>query len=59
MTTLVFVVVMTFTMDVLVRMFARLMGVFLAIMGMGHGLVVMLVLMFVFVVAAHFDSPPW
>jgi hypothetical protein len=55
---LVVVVVMTFAMHVLVRMFPRLMGMFMTIMGMRHGLVVMLVLMFVFVVAAHFDSPP-
>jgi hypothetical protein len=52
------VVVMTFAMDVLVRMFARLMGMFMTIMGMSHGLVVMLVLMLIFVVAAHSGSPP-
>jgi hypothetical protein len=51
-------VMMTFAMHMLVRMFPRLMGMFMTIMVMRHGLVVMLVLMFVFVVAAHFASPP-
>jgi hypothetical protein len=31
---------------------------FMTVMGMRYGLVLMLVLMFVFVMAAHFTSPP-
>jgi hypothetical protein len=55
---LVFVVVMAIAVHVLMGMFANLMGMFMTIMGMSHGLVVMLVLMRIFVVAAHSVSPP-
>jgi hypothetical protein len=55
---LMLMVMMTFAMHMLVRMFPLLMTMLMAIMGMSHGLVVMLVLMFVFVMATHFDSPP-
>jgi hypothetical protein len=48
------VVVMTFTVHMLVSMFAGLMTMLMAIMGMSHGLMVMLVLMLVFVMAAHY-----
>jgi hypothetical protein len=51
-------VVMTVAVHMLVRMFANLVRMFMTIMGMRHGLVVMLVLMFVFVMAAHIVSPP-
>jgi hypothetical protein len=57
-TTLVFVVVMTVAMHVLMSMFPGFMAMLMTIMGMRHGLVVMLVLMFIFVVAAHSASPP-
>jgi hypothetical protein len=56
---LVVVVVMTVAMHVLVSMFPGLMSMLMTVMGMRHGPVIMLVLMFVFVVAAHFDSPPF
>lgn len=56
---LMVVVVMTLAVHVLVGMFARFMAMLMAIMGMRHGFVFMLVLMFVFVVAAHSDSPPF
>ena len=52
-------VVMTFAVHMLVGMFAGLMAMLMTIMAMSHGFVVMLVLMFVFVVAAHFVSPPY
>jgi hypothetical protein len=51
-------VVMAFAVHVLVGMFAPLMAVLMTVMGMRRGLVFMLVLMFVFVVAAHSFSPP-
>ena len=53
-----FVVVMTLAMHVLVGMFPGLMSMLMAVMSMRHGLVIMFVLMFVFIVAAHFYSPP-
>jgi hypothetical protein len=53
-----FVVVMTLAMHVLVRMFPGLMSMLMTIMGMRRGLVLMLVLMLIFVVAAHSVSPP-
>ena len=44
---------MTIAMHVLMSMFAGFMAMLMTVMGMRHGLVVMLVLMFIFVVAAH------
>ena len=49
---------MTVAMHVLMSMFAGFMAMLMTIMGMRHVLVVMLVLMLVFVVAAHSVSPP-
>jgi hypothetical protein len=58
-TALVFVVVVTFAVHVLVRMLAGFVAMLMAFMGMGHGIVFMFVLMFVFVVATHSVSPPF
>jgi hypothetical protein len=52
------VIVMTVAVHMLVGMFPALMAVLMTVMRMSHGLVVMLVLVFVFVVAAHSNSPP-
>jgi hypothetical protein len=57
-TALVVVVVMTVAVYVLVDMFTGLVTMLMPVMGMGHTLVVMLVLMFVFVMATHSVSPP-
>ncbi len=51
-------IVMAVVVDMLVGMFTCLMAVLMAIVGMSHRLVLMLVLMFVFAMAAHIFSPP-
>jgi hypothetical protein len=52
-------VVMTLAVHMLMGVFAGLMAVLVAVMSMNGGLMLMLVLMFVFVVAAHSFSPPF
>ena len=56
MATLVFVLMVPVSMNVLVDVSAGLVRMFLPIVAMGTTLVAMLVLMFAFVVAAHFAS---
>jgi len=53
------VIVMAVVVHMLMSMLTRLMAVLMAIVGMRHCLVLMLVLMFVFVMAAHVSSPPF
>lgn len=52
-------IMMAVVVHVLMGMLTRLMAVLMAIMGMGHRLMLMLVLMFVFAMAAHQGSPPF
>jgi len=59
MAALMFVLMMAIPMDMLVDMRSCLVAVLMAIMGMSHRFVFMLVLMFVFVVATHLESPPF
>jgi hypothetical protein len=51
--------VMTIAVYMLVGMFACLMRMLMAVMSMRHGLVLVLMLMFVLVMATHCDSPPY
>jgi len=59
MATLMFVGVMSVYVRVLVAVSGRHMRVFMPVMGVRHVLMGMLVLMFVFGMAAHPRSPPF
>jgi len=50
---------MAVAVHVLMGVFPGFVGMFMAIMGVGHGMVFMLVLMFILVMATHPDSPPF
>ena len=59
MAALVVVLMVFVSMRVLVTMHPRLVAVFMPAVGMGTGLVRVLMLMFIFIVAAHLASPPF
>ena len=59
MAALVVVLMVLVNVSVLVSMPPRLVAVFMPAVGMGTGLVSVLMLMFIFIVAAHLASPPF
>lgn len=54
-----FVLMVPVAVDMLMCMHRGLMAVFMPVMGVAHGLVAVLMLVFVFAMAAHATSPPY